>query len=70
MCGYMPFDDSDISQMVRAQLNQSIRYSKKVSMIVRDLISQMLQPDVMRRANIDKILRHDWLVDAHTRFNQ
>ena len=29
--------------------------------LAKELISQMIQPDVARRANIDKVLAHKWL---------
>ena len=61
----MPFDDADVKKMIKVQLEGKIKYpsknSDKVDPYVKDLIAQMLEPDVTKRANIDKVLRHHWL---------
>lgn len=59
----MPFDDTDIKKMIKVQLERRIKYPSKIDPLVKDLINQMLEPDVTRRANIDKVLRHLWLRD-------
>ena len=64
ICGSMPYDDSDVEKMIRTQLECSIKFPLKSSQIdplVKDLIRQMLEPDAMHRANIDKVLKHSWL---------
>ncbi|RNA03037.1 testis-specific serine threonine- kinase 1 [Brachionus plicatilis] len=63
VCGCMPFDDTDIKKMIKVQLESRIKFSSKTDPIVKDLINQMLEPDVTRRTNIDKVLRHLWLRD-------
>jgi hypothetical protein len=62
----MPFDDSDIKKMIKVQMNKKLKYPVKLDALVQDLISIMLEPDVTRRANIDKILKHPWLKEPLT----
>ena len=57
----MPFDDTDIKKMIKAQLQSKIKYPSKLDFLVKDLISIMLEPDVTRRATIEKISKHPWL---------
>ena len=61
----MPFDDSDIKKMIKVQLEGKIKYPSKVidkiDPMAKDLISQMLEPDITKRANIEKVLKHPWL---------
>ena len=61
----MPYDDSDIKKMIKAQYEGRHRsLSKnyeKLDPLVRDLIQHMLEPDVTKRANIEKVLKHTWL---------
>jgi len=61
----MPFDDSDIKKMIKIQLEGKIKYpsktTDKIDPTVKDLISLMLEPDVTKRANIDKVIKHPWL---------
>jgi testis-specific serine kinase len=61
----MPFDDSDIKKMIKIQLEGKIKYPSKINdkidPLVKDLIIQMLEPDVTKRANIDKVIKHPWL---------
>ena len=59
----MPFDDSDIKKMIKIQLENKLKFPIRLDPLVKDLINQMLEPDVTRRANIDKVLRHLWLRD-------
>lgn len=65
VCGCMPFDDSDIKKMIKVQLEGKIKFPSKVDPIAKDLIGQMLEPDVTQRTNIDKVLRHPWLRDLN-----
>jgi hypothetical protein len=51
--------------MIKVQLEGRIKYPSKLACNVdpqaRDLISKMLEPDVTKRANIDKVIKHPWL---------
>lgn len=57
----MPFDDSDIKKMIKVQLEYRLKYPSWFDHILKDLLKHMLEPDVTRRANIDKVIQHPWL---------
>lgn len=61
----MPYDDSDIEKMIKLQIDGKKKFPLKCAdrfePLVRDLIFIMLEPDVTKRANIDKVLKHPWL---------
>ncbi|XP_073532285.1 testis-specific serine/threonine-protein kinase 1-like [Phyllobates terribilis] len=61
--GSMPYDDSNIKKMLRVQKEQHIDFpsSKCFSSECKDIIYQMLQPNVRLRLTIDEILNHKWL---------
>lgn len=61
VCGSMPFDDSDIKKMVKIQLEGRLKYPPRFDPLLRDLLEQMLEPDVTRRTNITKVVQHPWL---------
>lgn len=61
----MPFDDSDIKKMIKAQYEAKYKtLSKnfeKLDPLVKDIIQKMLEPDITKRSNIEKVLNHPWL---------
>jgi hypothetical protein len=60
----MPFDDSDIRKMIKAQSDCKHKQSKtykELDFSVQKLLEIMLEPDVTKRANIEKVLKHPWL---------
>jgi len=60
----MPFDDSDIKKMIKTQLDKNrfnVKVFDRLDPLVCDLIYIMLEPDVTKRANIEKVLNHPWL---------
>lgn len=64
VCGWMPFDDSDVKKMVRIQLESRLKYPQWFEPLLRDILQKMLEPDVTRRANIQKVVFHPWLHDS------
>lgn len=66
ICGRMPYDDSNINKMILCQMDSKNKFSSStyehLDPLVKDLITIMLEPDVTRRANIDKVLNHTWLM--------
>lgn len=64
VCGSMPYDDTDIKKMLRVQKEHRVKFphSKHLSKNCKDLICQMLQPDVMRRVTAAEILDHSWFL--------
>ncbi|XP_069476043.1 testis-specific serine/threonine-protein kinase 2 isoform X2 [Ambystoma mexicanum] len=63
VCGTMPYDDSNIKRMLRIQKEHRVDFprSKNLSVEVKDLIYNMLQPDVNRRLTVDDALGHGWV---------
>ncbi|XP_056387678.1 testis-specific serine/threonine-protein kinase 1-like [Hyla sarda] len=61
--GSMPYDDSNIKKMLRVQKQHCVNFprSKHLSTDLRDIIYNMLQPDVRQRLTIDETLNHSWL---------
>ncbi|RWS07433.1 testis-specific serine/threonine-protein kinase 3-like protein [Dinothrombium tinctorium] len=60
----LPFDDSDLAKMVIKQLGRKWSFSSKVvdklSPEVKDMISQLLEPDLTKRPTMTKVLNHQW----------
>ncbi|KAL5008819.1 hypothetical protein ScPMuIL_014400 [Solemya velum] len=66
MCASMPYDDSNIKRMVKDQLEKKIVFSKnkKVSANCKDLIQKIMEVNVKKRASIQAMLEHSWMVDV------
>lgn len=69
VCGRMPFDQEDTKRVIKLQLDR--RKNKIPSKILErldphvcDLIYLMLEPDVTKRPNIEKVLRQPWLTSS------
>ena len=64
----MPFDDKDVKKMLKVQLEGRIKFPSKIQErldpLLKDLICHMLEVDVTKRFNIDKVLKHMWLQDV------
>lgn len=64
----LPFDDSDLTRMIRKQTQKKWKFSAKVvsklSYEVKELIHLMLEPNVQTRITTANILKHTWLSDA------
>lgn len=64
----LPFDDRDLSKMVNLQMQRqwhfSHRVDKDLSSELKDLVKQMLDPDLSKRPTVTKVLRHPWLKDV------
>ena len=61
----LPFEDSDLTKMLQCQLTRKWVYNaaieSKLSVEVKDLINQLLEPDAGKRLTISQALRHVWL---------
>ena len=60
----VPFDDRDITKMIKAQLESRIDFPDTVMANVDhhvvNLLYEMLEPDTLKRANIERVLKHPW----------
>lgn len=65
VCASMPFDDSNMKRMLKAQTDKRIHFPTRVrgqvSELCRKLILRMLEVDVTKRATVDQCLRSEWL---------
>ena len=62
VCGELPFDGSTFMELYKKIINAQYTVPDFVSPLCRDLISKMLVPDPHKRANIDQIISHPWVV--------
>jgi serine/threonine protein kinase len=67
VCGTMPYDDSNVRQMVKEQLAHKIRFPPQaaynLSLQCKDLISKLIEPDPKKRLNIQGIQQHPWIAN-------
>jgi len=67
VCGTMPYDDSNVRQMVKEQLAHKIRFPPQaaynLSLNCKDLISKLIEPDPKKRLNIQGIQQHPWIAN-------
>jgi len=65
VCASMPFDDSNVKRMLKAQTEKRIHFPSRVrgqiSELCRNLLWRMLEVDVTKRATVDQCLRCEWL---------
>lgn len=68
VCGTMPFDDSNVRQMVKEQLAHKIRYPPQaaynLSSQCKDLIEKMIEPNPEIRLSINQIKSHPWIANT------
>ncbi|CAG0922744.1 unnamed protein product, partial [Notodromas monacha] len=61
----MPFDDSNLKKMLKDQQSRNWHLRSKVrdklGPEIKEMLNQILEPDVTRRITIDRIGRHVWL---------
>ena len=67
VCGTMPYDDSNVRQMVKEQIAHKIRFPPQAALNLgsqcKDLISKLIQPDINKRLSIQEVQNHPWLVN-------
>lgn len=65
VCGTMPYDDSNVRQMVKEQLAHKIRFPPQaayhLSSQCKDLISKLIEPNPEKRLTIQGIINHPWM---------
>ncbi|XP_044754545.1 testis-specific serine/threonine-protein kinase 3-like [Coccinella septempunctata] len=66
MSATMPFDDSNIKKMVKAQQNRAIntfmKFNWETSLSLKELMGNILEPEVSERADIEDIRYSAWLL--------
>ncbi|XP_043925755.1 testis-specific serine/threonine-protein kinase 1-like [Protopterus annectens] len=63
VCGYKPYDASNIRQMIRAQKAHNIFFPghKCLTPECKELVFCILHPDAMKRLTVEEILSHPWM---------
>ena len=61
LCGYLPFDDDNISNLYRKIKAGRYTVPEWVTPESTKLISQLLQVDPKRRITIEQLMEHPWL---------
>ena len=61
LCGYLPFDDDNITNLYRKIKAGRYVVPEFVSPESTQLISQLLQVDPKRRITIQQLMEHPWL---------
>ena len=61
----MPFDDSNLRKLLKDQMNRNwvfrSRVRDTVSQAAKNLVKHILEPDVMSRLTLDRVIAHEWL---------
>lgn len=65
----MPFDDSNVSKLLRDQLTKNwvfrTKIRNKISLPSKSLIRSLLEPDLTLRLNLDRVTQHEWIQERH-----
>ena len=61
LCGYLPFSDENDEKNKNLILSGKVDYPKEMSNKVKDLLKHMLDVNIKKRYNFQKILKHPWL---------
>ncbi|XP_034231688.1 testis-specific serine/threonine-protein kinase 1-like [Thrips palmi] len=64
----MPFDDVNLQKLLRDQVSRNWAFRSKVrgelSPLAKGLVRRLLEPDVMTRLTLERVLAHEWLRPA------
>ena len=61
ICGYLPFDDEDNSELYKKIINGKYSIPSHVSRQGRDLLYGLLNTNPRKRINISQIKKHSWI---------
>ena len=64
LCGYLPFEDANTSNLYKKILNGDFHIPKFVSPEARDLLKNILNTDPQKRYTIQDIRNHPWYNQA------
>lgn len=71
--GIMPFNDKHLYKLLKAQWNKNWEFQPKVKDIVspsaKNIVKQILEPDITLRLTVNRILAHDWVRSKRDRSN-
>lgn len=69
ICGYLPFEDPNTSNLYKKILSADFQTPNYVSDDAKDLFSKILNTDPEKRYNIDQIRKHPWYNLVPSEFN-
>ncbi|CAG9335367.1 unnamed protein product [Blepharisma stoltei] len=61
LCGYLPFDDTNVASLYKKIVANSYYFPKWISAEAKDLIRNILKADPKERLTIELIRKHEWL---------
>lgn len=65
LCGTMPFDDANVTRLVRQQLSRDIKFpprvTSKISEGAKQFVFDILEPSISKRPTADQLLVSKWL---------
>ena len=64
LCGYLPFEDKNNSELFKKILKCEVKFPKHVSVIAKDLIKKILVGDPDKRITIDEIKKHPFYIEG------
>jgi tRNA A-37 threonylcarbamoyl transferase component Bud32 len=64
VCGYLPFEDNNTSQLYKKILRGAYKAPKFISPQVNDLIARILNTDPNHRYTVADIRRHPWMLQS------
>eukprot|EP01016_Furgasonia_blochmanni_P037092 TRINITY_DN4327_c0_g1_i11.p1 TRINITY_DN4327_c0_g1~~TRINITY_DN4327_c0_g1_i11.p1 ORF type:complete len:587 (-),score=117.16 TRINITY_DN4327_c0_g1_i11:267-2027(-) len=64
--GYLPFEDDNIAKLLEKIVAAQIEYPKNFSKSLKDLISNILNPNPKKRYTLESIKSHPWFLEKIT----
>ena len=67
----MPYDDSNVTKMVRAQQEKKVSFNQKISLTLeaKSLCHRMLEVDIKKRITVPGIYQHPWMKEHLPKLN-
>lgn len=61
----MPFDDANLRKLLKDQMSRNwifrSRVRDTVSMLAKNIVRQILEPDITLRLTLERVLSHEWM---------
>lgn len=65
LCGTPPFDDENLTKLLRNQMSRNFNFRSRVqdsiSSYAKSLVRHILEPDITLRFTLDRVLSHEWM---------
>lgn len=74
VCGTMPYDDSNVRQMLKDQMTKRLRFPPQtlytITTACLDLIQKLIEPDVVKRYSVTQVMNHAWVTHLNDETNR